>query len=119
MDEVLRSAADRLSTKDVVLWCRANRFTPQKTDADGYIEEESSATGFGYCKFCGSYRDRHGNDDSHCPHKPSEWNPRKRALHAVSSVDTLLDQLPAGWDTISEGGKSFISIFVALVHYSF
>ncbi|KAI8137701.1 yeats family-domain-containing protein [Fennellomyces sp. T-0311] len=50
LDEVLRSAAAALSTKDVVLWCRENRFTPRRADVDDSKGEEmASATGVGYC----------------------------------------------------------------------
>ena len=122
MDPVLRSAGAALSTKDVILWCRENGFTPLKSDLtsnrtmmddEKYNEQqrgqnvdeddEQDAVGFGYCKFCGCYRNHKSTsatDDSHCPQRPNHWNSRKRALNSVSSVNTLLDQLPTGWDSI-------------------
>ncbi|KAI9489881.1 hypothetical protein BDB00DRAFT_931609 [Zychaea mexicana] len=110
MDPVLRSAGAALSTKDVILWCRENQFTPQRTDINPDDQIEQDTVGFGYCKFCGCYRGHHSTDDAHCRQRPQGWNPRKRALNGMSSVDTLLDKLPAGWDTISEADDMDVDI---------
>lgn len=110
MDDILRSAASSLTTKQVVLWCREHRYTPQRSDIDAKEEEKAATTqtetGFGYCKFCGCLRDRHGTDDSNCRWRPKGWaTVKKRGLSTLSSVDTLMDQLPQGWDRVSEAGK--------------
>ncbi|CDH50369.1 yeats domain-containing protein 2 [Lichtheimia corymbifera JMRC:FSU:9682] len=110
MDDILRSAASSLTTKQVVLWCREHRYTPQRSDIDAKEEEKAATTqtetGFGYCKFCGCLRDRHGTDDSNCRWRPKGWaTVKKRGLSTLSSVDTLMDQLPQGWDRVSEADE--------------
>ncbi|KAG2222123.1 hypothetical protein INT45_007559, partial [Circinella minor] len=131
MDPVLRSAGAALSTKDVIVWCRENGFTPLKSDLitnktimedekynesiRGHTREEEDTVGFGYCKFCGCYRNHkinNGTEDTHCRQRPSQWNSRKRALNSVSSVNTLLDQLPTGWDTITDDDDDDIDVDV-------
>ncbi|KAG0168179.1 YEATS domain-containing protein 2 [Apophysomyces sp. BC1034] len=107
MDDVLRSAAAALSTKDVVLWCREHRHTPNKSAINLEAEESS-----GYCKFCGCLRETHHRDygianaDDNCPRKPKGRSIRRRVggLSSMTSVTNLLSQLEPGWDEIKEGG---------------
>jgi hypothetical protein len=112
---VLRQAADGLTTKKCVIWCRANGYTPTKSEGAAIgkpvvnnIEEELA---LGYCKFCGTLRglhvyDTHVTDDS-CPHRPSTWSSRKRTggVNSVSSILPLLQKLGSGWDQFQEQGR--------------
>ncbi|KAI9318989.1 hypothetical protein BX666DRAFT_1842653, partial [Dichotomocladium elegans] len=93
-------AAASLTTKDVVLWCRKHRYTPERSDAG---VEDMGSTEFGFCKFCGCLRDHHGADDAHCRWRPKGWsNTRKRGISSLSSVTDLLKLLPPGWDCETE-----------------
>lgn len=101
MDDILRSAASALTTKDVVVWCREHGYTPQRSDA----VEEAEPMKLGHCKFCGCSRDSsHGLDDNNCRYKPEAWSSKKRALSSVTSVSKLLSQLPPGWNDVCENG---------------
>jgi hypothetical protein len=121
MDTVLKTAADAMSTKDVVLWCRTYHYTPNKQDVkeeDESMEkaqEEVNQTVAGYCKFCGGKRNKpqHTTDD-HCPTRPKDWNSRKRnaGLNSTTSVNRLLDKLEEGWDEVKESGNSSIYFYV-------
>lgn len=100
-EHVLRLAAEALTTKDAVLWCRSNKYTPIQSDT---IEDvRASDLPPGYCKFCGSVRDGHDETiDDHCPRRPKGWNSsRKRGgINSTTSVSKLLGQLEAGWDQV-------------------
>ncbi|KAF7731196.1 YEATS domain-containing protein 2 [Apophysomyces ossiformis] len=112
-DDVLRSAAAALSTKDVVIWCREHKYTPSKATVDLDTEENS-----GYCKFCGCLREVHyrdygsANADENCPRKPKGRSIRKRTggLSSMTSVTNLLAQLDAGWDEVKEGDDMDIDV---------
>lgn len=102
-DNVLRIAAEALTTKDVVLWCRTNKYTPVKMD--DAEEMKDSALPFGVCRFCGSLRDGHDEAiDDTCPRRPKGWNVRKRnaGISSISSVTNLLKTLEVGWDDPSD-----------------
>ncbi|KAI8642146.1 hypothetical protein BD408DRAFT_344736 [Parasitella parasitica] len=98
-DNVLRLAAEGLSTKDVVLWCRANKYTPHKSaNIEDAREPDLSP---GYCKFCGSLRDGHeATIDDRCPRRPKGWNSsrKKSGIDSTTSVSKLLNTLDSGWD---------------------
>ncbi|CAO0796640.1 unnamed protein product [Mucor circinelloides] len=101
-ETVLRLAAESLTTKDAVLWCRNNKYTPIKSDTIEDVRESDLPPG--YCKFCGSVRDGHDETiDDHCPRRPKGWNSsRKRGgINSTTSVSKLLDTLEAGWDHVS------------------
>ncbi|KAI8355110.1 hypothetical protein EDC96DRAFT_516363 [Choanephora cucurbitarum] len=100
-DNVLRTAAELLSTKDVLLWCREHKYTPSRLED---VEEEKSALIMGYCKFCGNVRDEHDETaDDHCPQRPKGWNNRKRGgISSLTSVTRLLNRLEVGWDEVKE-----------------
>ncbi|KAI8380375.1 yeats family-domain-containing protein [Blakeslea trispora] len=104
-DNVLRTAAESLSTKDVLLWCREHKYTPLKLE-DIEDKKEESTFIMGYCKFCGNVRDEHDETaDDNCPQKPKGWNTRKRnagGISSLSSVTRLLSQLEVGWDEVKE-----------------
>ncbi|KAI7901072.1 uncharacterized protein BX663DRAFT_562767 [Cokeromyces recurvatus] len=103
-DNVLRIAAEALTTKDVVLWCRTKKYTPVKSDANDDTHEQE--TPVGYCKFCGSLRDGHDESmDDNCPRRPKGWNSRKRnggSINSMTSVTKLLSSLEMGWDADDE-----------------
>lgn len=104
-DNVLRIAAEALSTKDVLIWCVQNKYTPAKTDTD---ESTAETTVQGFCKFCGSLRDGHDETvDDQCPRRPQGWNTRKRngVINSTTSVSRLLNQLEPGWDESNDAGK--------------
>lgn len=102
-DNVLRLAAEALTTKDVILWCVQNKYTPVKTDTFEDVVESGISPGF--CKFCGCVRDGHDEtiDDS-CPRRPKGWNSRKRngGINSTTSVSKLLNTLESGWDQVKE-----------------
>jgi hypothetical protein len=111
-DNVLRLAADALTTKDVVLWCVRNKYTPIKSDTSEDATVESDLTP-GYCKFCGSIRDGHDETiDENCPRRPKGWNSRKRngGINSTTSVTKLLSKLENGWEEVKESGNSINSI---------
>ncbi|CAO3675469.1 unnamed protein product [Rhizopus stolonifer] len=98
-DNVLRLAAESLSTKDVLLWCVQNKYTPVKTDAKDEVVEKGTVQG--YCKFCGKLRDGHDETvDDQCPQRPKGWNTKKRngVISSMTSVTRLLQRLETGWD---------------------
>lgn len=106
-DNVLRLAAEALTTKDVVLWCVKNKYTPVKSET---IEDaiESDLTP-GYCKFCGSVRDGHDETiDDNCPRRPKGWNSRKRngGINSTTSVTKLLCTFEPGWEDIKDSGRN-------------
>lgn len=106
---VLRLAAEALTTKDVILWCRANKYTPIKSDTIEDARESDLPTG--YCKFCGSLRDGHDETiDDHCPRRPKGWNSsRKRGgINSTTSVTKLLETLESGWDQIIDSGTHLL-----------
>ncbi|CEP11888.1 hypothetical protein [Parasitella parasitica] len=100
-DNVLHLAAEALSTKDVVLWCRNNKYTPTK---NATIEDaRESDLPPGYCKFCGSLRDGHDETiDDHCPRRPKGWNSsrKKGGINSTTSVSKLLNTFEPGWDQV-------------------
>lgn len=113
-DAVLKQAADGLTTKKCVLWCRENGFTPAKSQATSIgkpavhnIEEEIA---LGYCKFCGTLRALHTYDthvtDEACQYRPKGWSYRKRTggISSVTSILPLLQKLGKGWDQVKEQG---------------
>lgn len=108
-DNVLRLAAEALTTKDVILWCVQNKYTPVKTDTFEDVVESGITPGF--CKFCGCVRDGHDEtiDDS-CPRRPKGWNSRKRngGINSTTSVSKLLNTLESGWDQVKELGMLYI-----------
>lgn len=105
-DNVLRVAAEALTTKDVVLWCVKNKYTPVKSDT---IEDAiESGLAPGYCKFCGSVRDGHDETiDDNCPRRPKGWNSRKRngGINSTTSVTKLLRTFEKGWEDVKDSGK--------------
>lgn len=106
-DNVLRLAAESLSTKDVLLWCVQNKYTPVKTDAKDEVVEKGTVQG--YCKFCGKLRDGHDETvDDQCPQRPKGWNTKKRngVISSMTSVTRLLQRLETGWDEHKDTGSS-------------
>ncbi|GAA5816070.1 hypothetical protein MFLAVUS_009592 [Mucor flavus] len=102
-DNVLRLAAEALTTKDVVLWCVKNKHTPVKSDTIEDVIDSNLAPG--YCKFCGSVRDGHDETiDDNCPRRPKGWNSRKRngGINSTTSVTKLLDTLERGWEEVKD-----------------
>ncbi|KAG0799353.1 hypothetical protein G6F57_004864 [Rhizopus arrhizus] len=98
-DNVLRMAAESLSTKDVLIWCVENKYTPTRTEATK--DEDHKSTSHGYCKFCGNLRDGHDETvDDQCLRRPKGWNSRKRngVINSMTSVTHLLKQLEPGWN---------------------
>ncbi|KAI9471801.1 MAG: hypothetical protein EXX96DRAFT_490126 [Benjaminiella poitrasii] len=98
-DNVLRVAAEALTTKDVVLWCRVKEYTPTRSEANDNVQE--IVTYAGYCKFCGNLRNKHSeNVDDNCPKRPKGWSNRKRngGINNTTSVSKLLNSLETGWD---------------------
>lgn len=117
-EQVLRLAAEALTTKDAVLWCRNNKYTPIQSDT---IEDvRASDIEPGYCKFCGSIRDGHdATVDDHCPRRPKGWNSsRKRGgINSTTSVSKLLGTLESGWDQVlSEKEDDDMDIDVDMDH---
>ncbi|CEI88107.1 hypothetical protein RMCBS344292_02507 [Rhizopus microsporus] len=109
-DNVLRIAAEALSTKDVLTWCVQNKYTPTKTDTD---ESTAETTVQGFCKFCGSLRDGHDETvDDQCPRRPKGWNTRKRngVINSTTSVSRLLNQLEPGWDESNDADELDIDV---------
>ncbi|KAI8881670.1 hypothetical protein K501DRAFT_188527 [Backusella circina FSU 941] len=115
MDTILKTAADAMSTKDVVLWCRKYHYTPNKSDkadeeasiesTQGKEEEGEKQISASYCKFCGGKRNRpQDTTDDQCPRKPKDWNSRKRnaGVNSTTSVNKLLNKLEKGWDEVKE-----------------
>ncbi|KAI8091278.1 yeats family-domain-containing protein [Gilbertella persicaria] len=105
-DNVLRMAAEALGTKDVVIWCRNNKYTPSKSEQTEEIKNLDKA--LGYCKFCGYLRDEHDQtDDDSCPQRPKGWSSRKRngGINSISNVTHLLNQLEMGWDEVKEADE--------------
>jgi len=114
-DVVLKQAADALTTKKCVLWCRENGYTPLKSQDTSIgkpmvhnIHEEIA---LGYCKFCGTLRALHVYDtqvtDEACPYRPNTWTYRKRTggVSSVTSILPLLQKLGEGWDQVKELGE--------------
>ncbi|KAG2200471.1 hypothetical protein INT47_011451 [Mucor saturninus] len=102
-DNVLRMAAEALTTKDVVLWCVKNKYTPVKSDSIEDVVESGLKPG--YCKFCGSVRDGHDETiDDNCPRRPKGWNSRKRngGINSTTSVSKLLSTLEQGWEDVKD-----------------
>lgn len=105
-DNVLRIAAESLTTKDIVIWCRENKYTPVRSDTVEDVKDSNLQPG--YCKFCGSLRDGHDETiDDNCPRRPKGWNSRKRngGINSITSVTRLLDTLESGWEEVKEAGK--------------
>lgn len=108
-DNVLRLAAEALTTKDVVLWCVQNKFTPVKSDSST-TDDIANDLAPGYCKFCGSIRDGHDETvDDVCPRRPKGWNSKRRngGINSTTSVTKLLSKLESGWEEVKESGKVF------------
>jgi hypothetical protein len=114
-DEVLRSASDTLTTKEVVYWCRAQGYTPTKDGDDSnnnnnnnINQSETTAPvakdkeiGRVWCRYCGS--------EAHvdCPKKPTGWQKKRSVLgdqHTLSDVQALLTSL--GLDVKQEPKES-------------
>ncbi|KAI7876648.1 uncharacterized protein EV154DRAFT_429660 [Mucor mucedo] len=96
-------AAEALTTKDVVLWCVKNKYTPVKSDTIEDVVESGLKPG--YCKFCGSVRDGHDETiDDNCPRRPKGWNSRKRngGINSTTSVSKLLSTLEQGWEDVKD-----------------
>ncbi|KAI8981967.1 hypothetical protein BDF20DRAFT_817734 [Mycotypha africana] len=99
-------AAEALTTRDVILWCKTNKYTPitsnlENTNTTASEEDDSLMHPLGFCKFCGSLREEHNdNSDDQCPQAPKGWNSKKRAtaISSLTSVDLLLNTLEPGWD---------------------
>jgi len=113
-DSVLKQAAEALTTKKCVLWCRENEFTPIKTQNASIgkpvvhnVEEEIA---LGYCKFCGTLRALHTYDshvsDEACQYRPKGWSYRKRTggMNSITNILPLLQKLGKGWDQVKEQG---------------
>jgi hypothetical protein len=110
-DNVLRIAAESLTTKDILIWCKENKYTPVKSDTVEDVKESNLQPG--YCKFCGSLRDGHDETiDDNCPRRPKGWNSRKRngGINSITSVTKLLNTLESGWEEITEAGKSSLHL---------
>lgn len=104
-DNVLRLAGEALTTKDVVLWCVQNKYTPVKSDTIEDAIESDIAPGF--CKFCGSVRDGHDETiDENCHRRPKGWSNRKRngGINSTTSVTKLLNTFDPGWEIIKDSG---------------
>lgn len=106
-DEVLQSASDTLTTKEVVYWCRAQGYTPIKDSDDSNTNDKSDNNinnqpettapsdkdkekGHMWCRYCGS--------EAHvdCPKKPTGWQKKRSVLgdqHTLSDVKALLTSL--------------------------
>ncbi|KAI8099183.1 uncharacterized protein BX664DRAFT_15336 [Halteromyces radiatus] len=101
-DDILRTACDALSTKDVIRWCREQGYTPNKKEdrtLDDNVEEEEERSKEDqgsdvqqWCRYCGS--DQHLTLD--CTRKPSGWRKKKQFVlgdqHTLSDVRLLLEQ---------------------------
>ncbi|KAI9286197.1 hypothetical protein BC943DRAFT_359374 [Umbelopsis sp. AD052] len=111
-DPVLKQAAETLTTKKCVFWCRENDFTPIKThDASigkPVVHNVQEEIALGYCKFCGTLRALHTYDshvsDEACQYRPKGWSYRKRTggMNSVTNILPLLQKLGKGWDQVKE-----------------
>ncbi|KAI8980462.1 hypothetical protein BDB01DRAFT_851750 [Pilobolus umbonatus] len=106
MDNVLKFAAESLTTKDVLVWCVENNYTPRKTNMEEHKSIPAAEHVFnGYCRFCGNERSSANEQaDDQCPKRPKGWNQRKRngGINSKTSVSNLLDGLEKGWDDPDE-----------------
>ncbi|KAI8578901.1 hypothetical protein K450DRAFT_245038 [Umbelopsis ramanniana AG] len=111
-DPVLKQAAETLTTKKCVLWCRENEFTPIKMHDTSIgkpvVHNVQEEIALGYCKFCGTLRALHTYDshvsDEACQYRPKGWSYRKRTggMNSVTNILPLLQKLGKGWDQVKE-----------------
>ncbi|CAO3651052.1 unnamed protein product [Cunninghamella blakesleeana] len=95
-DDILLTASDALTTKDVLRWCRNNGHTPLSENAtEGKALSLISHPINYFCKFCGL----NSHLTMQCSRKPEGWKKRSISLadqQTLSNVNILFEKL--GWE---------------------